>query len=232
MPSKRCPNRLLASLRRKVREPLLDEAKTIELVFGDVIWEPPQRIRHVYFPIDGFVSQLFPVDGRENLELALIGNEGMLGMPLVLGVNATMMQAIVQGSGTAYRINAAAFRRELERSPALRQRLNRYTYVTMMQLALTTTCNSYHALEARLARWLLLTHDRAHFGGFQLTHAFLAQMLGVRRAGITNAAGRLQKQQLVHYIRGKITVLDRAGLEKKSCSCYQSAEDTYKRVLG
>jgi len=232
MTSKRCPNRLLASLRRNVREPLLAVSETVELDFGDIIWEPSQRIRHVYFPVDGFISQLFPVDDHENLELALIGNEGMLGIPLVLGVNATMMQAIVQGSGTAYRVDAAAFRHKLEQFPALRQRLHRYIYVTTMQLALTTTCTSYHALDARLARWLLLTHDRAHFGSFQLTHAFLAQMLGVRRAGVTNAAGRLQKQKFVRYSRGNITVLNRAGLKKMSCSCYQSAEDTYKRVLG
>lgn len=232
MTGERYPNRLLASLRRNIRAPLLAVCENVELTYGDVIWEPSQRIRHVYFPTTGFVSQLFPVDAHENLELAMIGSEGMLGIPLLLGVNATMMQAIVQGSGTALRIDAAAFRRELELSPELRQRLNRYIYVTMMQLSLTTTCNSFHALEARLARSLLVTHDRAQLGGFQLTHSFLAQMLGVRRAGVTDAAGRLQKRKFVRYSRGNITVLNRAGLEKASCDCYRSGVNAYERILG
>jgi CRP-like cAMP-binding protein len=232
MNGERCANQLLASLRRKVRAPLLAAAETVELAYGDVIWEPSQSIRHVYFPNTGFISQLFPVDARKNLELAMIGNEGMLGIPLVLGVNATMMQAMVQGSGTALRIDAAAFRRELEQLPELRLRLHRYIYVTMIQLSLTTTCNSFHSLEARLARWLLMTHDRAQLGGFQLTHTFLAQMLGVRRAGVTNAAGQLQIRKLIRYGRGNISVLNRAGLEKVSCGCYRSGVSAYERVLG
>jgi CRP-like cAMP-binding protein len=227
-----CVNRLVDSLPRKVRAPLLAAAKSIELTYGDVIWEPSQRIRHVYFPTTGFISQLFPVDAHKNLELAMIGNEGMLGVPLVLGVNATMMQAMVQGSGTALRIDAAAFRRELGRFPELGLRLHRYIYVTMMQLSLTTTCNSFHTLEARLARWLLMTHDRAQLGGFRLTHTFLAQMLGVRRAGVTNAAGQLQIRKLIRYGRGNISVLNRAGLEKVSCDCYRSGVNAYERILG
>ncbi len=225
-------NRLLDGLPSETREPLLAVSETVELTLGDVIWEPLQRIENVYFPLDSFVSQMFPVDAHENLELSLVGSEGMLGVSLVLGVNSTMMQAIVQGHGTALRIDAAAFLKELEMLPELRRRLYRYIDVTMAQLALTVTCNSFHALDARLARWLLMTHDRAQPGGLRLTHKFLAQMLGVRRVGVTNAAGRLQSRKFVRYSRGKITVLDRVGLEQMSCSCYQSDKGIYNRVLG
>lgn len=232
MTDNRCPNRLLASLPRNARTPLLAVCEYVELTYGEVIWEPLQRIHHVYFPMTCFVSQLFPVDARENLELALVGDEGMLGIPLLLGVNVTMMQAIVQGPGSALRVERQAFQRELDLCPELRQRLNCYIYVTMTQLGLTTTCNSFHPLEARLARWLLMTHDRAQLGDFQLTHRFLAQMLGVRRAGVTRAAGQLQDKKLIRYRRGNISVRDRAGLEKSSCSCYQSGVDAYELRMG
>lgn len=142
-----------------------------------------------------------------------------------------MMQAIVRGPGSALRIDRQSFIRELDRFPELRQRLNHYIYVTMTQLALTTTCNRFHALEARLARWLLMTHDRAKLGDFQLTHVFLAQMPGVRRAGVSKAAGQQQEKKLIRYRRGHIPVLDRAGLEKASCGCYLSGVDVYERRL-
>jgi CRP-like cAMP-binding protein len=213
----------------------------VELTIGDVLWEPNKRIRHVYFPLDSFISQLVPVDGRENLELSMVGNEGMLGTSLLLGVNSSMLQARVQGSGTALRLNGTSFRRELEHIPALRKQLNRYIYVLQNQLyiyvlqnqlALTAACINFHSLDLRLARWLLMTHDRADFGSFHLTHKFLAQMLGVRRVGITNAAGLLQKRKLLSYSRGHITILNRAGLEKASCGCYQASKGMYDRVLG
>ena len=225
-------NRLLTALRPKDRRQLLTSCELVEMTFGDILWEPKQRIRHVYFPLDCFVSKLVPIDAHENLELALVGNEGMLGIPLVLGVRSSSYQAMVQGSGSALRMSATSFRRELKAIPALRPQLNRYIYVLQAQLAQSLACNNFHALDKRLARWLLMTHDRAHFGNFHLTHKFLAQMLGVRRVGVTNAAGALQKLKLVSYTRGEITVLDRANLEKASCSCYQSSQDTYKSILG
>lgn len=225
-------NGLLDSLPSEVREPLLAASETVELTIGDVLWQPLERIEHVYFPLDSFISQLYPVDSQENLELALVGREGMLGIPLVLGVNSTVMQALVQGTGKAVRIDTAAFLKELDMLPDLRRRLCRYVYVIMAQLALTVTCNSFHSLDARLARWLLMTHDRSPSGSFHLTHKFLGQMLGVRRVGVTNAAGRLQKRKYVRYSRGNINVLNRAGLEKISCSCYESDKGIYQRVLG
>jgi len=225
-------NRLLAKLPRKDREHLLAACDEVELCIGDILWEPQNRIRHVYFPLDGFISQLVPIDARENLELALVGNEGMLGTSLVLGVNSTMLQALVQGSGAALRLDAASFRRELEHIPALRKQLHRYIYVLQIQLALTAACINFHSLDLRLARWLLMTHDRAAFGSFHLTHKLLAQMLGVRRVGVTNAAGLMQKRKLLKYSRGEITILNRAGLEKASCSCYQASKNAYESVLG
>ena len=222
----------MAKLPRKDREHLLAACDEVELCIGDILWEPQNRIRHVYFPLDGFISQLVPIDARENLELALVGNEGMLGTSLVLGVNSTMLQALVQGSGAALRLDAASFRRELEHIPALRKQLHRYIYVLQIQLALTAACINFHSLDLRLARWLLMTHDRAAFGSFHLTHKLLAQMLGVRRVGVTNAAGLMQKRKLLKYSRGEITILNRAGLEKASCSCYQASKNAYESVLG
>ena len=225
-------NQLLAGLRRKDQDQLIAICDVVDLSIGDILSEPQSRIRNVYFPLDSMISQMVPVDSRENLELALVGSEGMLGTPLVLGVPSSNLQALVQGSGTALRMSAASFRRVLEQTPALRKKLNRYIHVLQAQLALTAACISFHSLDLRLARWLLMTHDRAGPGSFHLTHKFLAQMLGVRRVGITNAAGNLQKCKLLSYSHGDITILNRAGLEKASCSCYRASQDIYDSVLG
>ncbi len=225
-------NRLLASLSRRDHQHLTTACDEVELCIGDTLWEPQKRVSHVYFPIDCFISQLVPVEGRKNLELALVGNEGMLGTPLVLGVNSSSMQALVQGSGTALRMSGTSFRSELRQLPAFRHLLDRYIYVLQAQLALMAACIGFHSLELRLARWLLMTHDRAGIDSFHLTHKFLAQMLGVRRVGITNAAGNLQKRKLLRYSRGEITILNRAGLEKASCSCYQASTELHTRILG
>ena len=225
-------NRLLTKLRRKDYRQLFAVGNEVDLCSGDILYEPHSRIRHVFFPLDCFVSQLVPVDAREHLELALVGNEGMLGAPLILGVNSSPLQARVQGSGAALRISATSFRRELEHLPALRQQLNRYVFVLQAQLALTAACNRFHSLDLRLARWLLMTHDQAGMGSFHLTHKFLAQMLGVRRVGVTNAAGILQKRRILSYSRGEITILNRGGLERASCCCYQASQDAYESVLG
>ena len=226
-------NHLLAALRRKDRDHLLAACDEVELTIGDVLWEPRMRIRHVYFPIDCFISQLVPIDARKDLELALVGNEGMLGTSLVLGVSSSFLQAVVQGSGAALRMSAVSFRRELDQLPAFRQQLNRYVHVLQAQLALTAACISFHSLDLRLANLLLMSHDRVvGLGSFHLTHQVLAQMLGVRRVGVTNAAGILQKRRLLSYRRGEITILDRAGLEKASCGCYQASKDVYAEVLG
>ena len=229
-------NRLLSALPRKDRLLLLAHCEPVELVFADIVCEAGARIRHVYFPINGFISLILPVDshasGHASLEIDLIGNEGMFGVPLVLGVDVSSLRAVVQGSGSALRMTAAAFRRALEKSTALQGKLHRYIYVSLSQFSQTAACNRFHMLDARLARWLLVTQDRAHSNEFHLTHEFLAQMLGVRRVGVTNAAGLLQKRKLVSYSRGDIKILDRPGLEAVSCGCYRAVKDVYESVLG
>lgn len=224
-------NRLLAGLPHRDRQRLLSSGERIELVLGDVLCRAGARIGHVYFPLDSTISLLIPVDADSSLEVALIGTEGMFGSPLVLGVGSSAMQALVQGSGAAMRLSAAAFRRQLAAGTGLRRRLSLYIYVTSTQTAQSAACVSRHLLEARLARWLLMTQDRAHSNEFYLTHEFLAKMLGVRRVGITKVAGMLQKRKIMSYRRGNITILDRVKLEEVSCSCYRAAIDTYEGIL-
>jgi len=225
-------NRLLATLPRKTLASFLAKCEPVYLPFAQVLSEPAERMRHVYFPIDGFISLVIPDNSHASLEVDLVGNEGMVGVPMIVGIDVSPLRVIVQGAGKALRMNAVAFRKELAASKALHLRLNRYLYVSLAQLAQTAACNRFHALDARLAHWLLMTHDRAHSNEFHLTHEVLGQMLGVRRVGVTNAAGILQKQKLVSYSRGNIRMLDRAGLEAVSCGCYRAVKDTYQRILG
>ncbi len=225
------PNRLLAALPRAVSRQVLAACEPVDLAFGVVLYEPDARIRHVYFPTSGFVSLMIPVDGTTNLEVGLVGNEGMLGVPLVLGVNVSPLRALVQGAGQAWRITAQDFSRELDRCAVLRTVLLRYLQVRMCQLAQTAACTRFHVVEERLVRWLLMTQDRAHEDQFRVTHEFLAYMLGVRRVGVTKAANALQKRKLISYHRGAVTILDRAGMEAASCGCYQADRETYASLL-
>ena len=156
----------------------------------------------------------------------------MFGIPLVLGIAVSAQRALVRGAGGALRLSAAAFKRELRGSAALQRGLNRYLYALMAQFAQTAACTRYHLLEARLARWLLMTRDRAHSDSFHLTHDFLADMLGVRRVGVTKAAGALQRRRLIAYRRGNITILDQTALQSASCGCYLAMKQTYDRFLG
>lgn len=224
-------NRLIATLPPACRQRLLASGEGVELCFGDILCEPGDRIRHVYFPVDGFVSELTPVDGHMHLEVGLVGHEGMLGASVALGVDAAPLQALVQGAGRSLRIGVPKFRRELDATPALRRMVHLYIYVLMAQLSQAAACLSFHMLEARLARWLLMTRDRTSSNEFRITHELLAQMLGVRRVGVTKAAGLLQERKLLRYSRGDITILDRAGLEAASCGCYRAGTEVYERVL-
>ncbi|MDR3394042.1 MAG: Crp/Fnr family transcriptional regulator [Parasulfuritortus sp.] len=225
-------NRLIESLPRKNRLRFMDACEPVNLVSAEVLAEPGEYIRHVYFPTGSFISLTKPVDGRASLEVGLVGNEGMLGTSLVLGVETSPLHALVQGGGSALRMGAAPFRHELEQSPSLQHLLKRYLYVQIGQLAQTVACTHFHLVEARLARWLLMSHDRAHSDTFHVTQECLAHMLGVRRVGVTKAATSLHRQGLIRYSRGDITVLDRRGLEAASCGCYQADNATYAQMMG
>lgn len=224
-------NRLLEALPSRDLRRMLAGCEPVELVFADPLYTPNERLDHVYFPVTSFISLIMPVDDSDCLEVGLIGNEGMFGIPLVLGVDVSPVRAVVQGAGSAWRMDAAPFRRELGRSPALRHEIGRYVFVRLTQLAQTAACTRFHVVEARLARWLLMTQDRAHADTFHVTQEFLAFMLGVRRVGVTKAASSLQKRRLIHYRRGDITVLDRRGLRAASCACYRADREAYERAL-
>ncbi len=233
MPGDTLPqNLLIARLPRAERTRLLAACEATPLVLGEVLYEPNKAMRHVYFPIDGFVSLIAPLDGKPALEVGMVGREGMVGAPLALGVSTAPLHALVQGAGSAWRIGSTAFRTELARSPALKRTLDVYLYVLMVQLAASATCLRFHQIGPRLARWLLMSHDRAHADQFHVTHEFLAYMLGVRRVGITAAAGLLQRGGLIQYHRGELKVLDRRGLEAAACGCYGDDTQTYARQLG
>ncbi|WP_394753268.1 Crp/Fnr family transcriptional regulator [Crenothrix sp.] len=225
-------NHLLASLPSHDRNRLLANCEPIELAFSEVLCRADELISHVYFPTGSFISVVTPIDGRANLEVGLIGNEGMLGITLLLGVNIVPFYSVVQGAGSALRMTTALFLRELEQSPALETVLKRYLYVSMKQLAQTAACTRFHLLEARLARWLLMTQDRAQSDHLHVTHVFLAYILGVRRVGITKAANSLLKKNLISYQRGDLVIRDRVGLEAASCGCYRADKEIYERILG
>jgi len=220
-------NSLLAALPRKECARLIDKLEAVALTYGEVLYEPAEKIEHVYFPNDSVVSLLTLVDRHQALEVGLVGREGMVGIPLALANSNSPVRALVQGTGTALRMKTAPFLKEFRQSPALQRALHRYAYALMAQVTQTAACNRFHVIEARLARWLLMTHDRMQTNPFQLTQAFLAHMLGVRRVGVTRAASKLQQNKLISYSRGSITILDRKGLETASCSCYKIIRDMH-----
>ncbi len=225
-------NHLIALLPRKDRTRLLALCQQVHLTLAEVLCDPGKPTRHVYFPTTSFISLVTLVEGSPGLEVGMVGAEGMLGSELALGVVTSPLHSVVQGPGAAWRIPVAAFRAELARSPALKRLLDRYVYVLMAQLTDSAGCLRFHQIGPRLARWLLMSQDRARADKFRVTQEFLAYMLGVRRVGITTAAGSLQRAGLIEYHRGEVTVLDRKGLEAAACGCYAADRKAYAAQLG
>ncbi|MBI5255703.1 MAG: Crp/Fnr family transcriptional regulator [Burkholderiales bacterium] len=224
-------NQLIELLPDKDRSRLLAAGEPFELVLPAVLVEPGHPASHVYFPRVGYVSLLTLLDGHPALEVGMVGPEGVVGVPLAPGLGAPPLRAQVQAPGTAWRVGLGPFRRQLAESPALRQLIERYLWVCVAQLASAAACLHFHMIAPRLARRLLMSQDRAQADGFHVTHELLASMLGVRRVGITVAAGVLQRDGLIRYHRGEITVLDRAGLEAAACSCYAGDRQAYAALL-
>lgn len=200
------------------------------LTFGEVLYEPGDLIKHIYFPNDSLVSLLTLVDRHLALEVGMVGREGMVGIAFALGIDVSPVRALVQGTGTAMRIKAALFRKEFRQNPPLQREVHLYTNALMSQIAQTAACNRFHVVEARLARWLLMSRDRVSSDHFDLTHEFLANMLGVRRVGVTKAAHALKQRKLIDYSRGNITIVNGRGLEAASCSCYAMDKDRYDKA--
>ena len=204
----------------------------VTLKFRQVLYEPGLTIRHVYFPIDCLISLLTAVDKRRTLEVAgMVGNEGMAGMPFILGVGKSGVRALVQGAGTALRMPSGPFLAEFNRNASLQQALYRYTFALMTQISQTAACNRFHEADARLARWLLMTRDRVGSDEFFLTHEFLAHMLGLRREGVTQAASALKRRGVIRYSRGKIKILNGWGERFTAwCTCYRAVQSIFERV--
>jgi CRP-like cAMP-binding protein len=224
-------NQLIELLPRAERRTLLAICEPVELALSDRLCATGDITRYAYFPVDATISLVTPIDGKPVLEVGMVGREGMVGAELVLGVLRAPLHTVVQGSGKAWRVPSRAFRRELAASPALQLCLNRYLYVLMMQLSAAAACLRFHMIGPRLARWLLMMQDRAHADNFHVTHEFLAYMLGVRRVGITAAAGLLQRDGLIEYRRGELIVLSRLGLEAAACGCYAADQRSYSTLL-
>ena len=214
-------NRLLARLAGDVRESVLAQCDSCELGMGDVLMGPGLRATHVWFPLDAIVSLGVPAAGKpHSLGVAMVGAEGMVGSPLLLGSCASSLRAVVVRQGVALRMPVLALSVHLQHSADFRKRMQQYVLVSLAQLAQAALCTRYHRVEERLARWLLMTQDRAPRDPLHATHEFLAATLGVRRAGVTRAAAVLQRRQLIAYHRGVLTILNRDGLEDAACGCY------------
>ena len=225
-------NRLLAALPPAEQANLLPHLEAVALGVGQVLARSGEPITHAYFPRSGAVSLLTPLQDDAAIEVGLVGREGMVGLPLVLGSDTARGTASCQLSGDALRLDAAALREQLAAGPALRERLGRYTLFYLTQVAQVVACSRRHPVRERCATWLLLVHDRVDGDRFPLTHRALGAMLGVRRAGVTEAAGALQRLGAITYAQSQVTVRDRARLEAAACPCYRAVMDEYVRLLG
>jgi CRP-like cAMP-binding protein len=224
-------NRILAALPSEEFNRVVAELEPFDLPIDTVLYEANSAITHVYFPTSGCVSMVNTLDDGA-VEVGTIGFEGFTGLPLLLGDDRMPSRAFVQLTGASFRMRSDAFQKSLDENPAFVRLLNRHSLALFNQAAQSVACNRLHTLEARCARWLLMTHDRMRMESFILTHEFLSYMLGVHRPAVTLAAGALQRAGLIRYARGHVTVLDRSGLESVSCACYELTRKNYKRLMG
>ena len=224
-------NRLLAALPPKIYERLHPHLELVPLELGASIYESGRKQPYVYFPTDSIVSLLYVMKDGASAEIAVVGNEGLVGISLFMGGDTTPSRAVVQSAGSAYRVKAKALLSEFEFGGPLQHLLLRYTQALITQMAQTAVCNRHHAVEQQLCRWLLLSMDRLPTNVLTMTQDLIANMLGVRREGVTAAAGKLQEAGLIDYSRGRITILDRSGLESLVCECYAVVKTEFDRLL-
>ena len=224
-------NHLLEALPKVDCERLVPHLELIPMALGEVLYEPGARMRYVYFPTTSIVSLLYVMEDGASAEIAIVGNEGMLGISLFMGGETTPSRAVVQSAGQGFRLRAQLLKDEFGRFGPMLRLLLRYTQALITQMAQTAVCNRHHSVDQQLCRWLLLSLDRQSSNELAMTQELIANMLGVRREGVTEAAGKLQNAGLIRYHRGKITVIDRPGLEKRSCECYQVVKTEFDRLL-
>ena len=224
-------NHLLAALPAQDRERLLPHLERVTMPLGHVLYESGSELRHVYFPTTSIVSLLYVMIDGASAEIAVVGNDGILGVALFMGGETMPNRAVVQSAGHAYRLQGALLKQEFNRSGELQHLLLRYTQALLTQMAQTAVCNRYHSLDQQFCRWLLLSLDRLPADELVMTQELIANMLGVRREGVTEAAGNVQRAGLIEYQRGRITVLDRAGLEARTCECYAVVKKEIDRLL-
>ncbi|MBJ2137442.1 Crp/Fnr family transcriptional regulator [Paraglaciecola chathamensis] len=223
-------NKLLDALSSEVQERIFPHLKLLSLPLGTVIYEASEKIDYVYFPIDCIVSLLYVMVDGSSAEISVIGNEGVVGIAVFMGGESTPSRAIVQSAGSAYRMSASELRKEFNSESSIRMLLLRYTQSLIAQMAQTAVCNRHHSIDQQLCRWLLLSLDRLSTNEITMTQELIANMLGVRREGVTEAAGKLQKLGIINYKRGHIQVLDRLGLEAQSCECYKVVKNEADRL--
>lgn len=224
-------NHLLAALPADERGRLLPHLELVPMPLGNVLYESGNKLRHVYFPTTSIISLLYVMRDGASAEIAVVGNEGIIGVALFMGGETMPNRAVVQSAGHAYRLKGQLLKQEFNRSGDLQHLLLRYTQALLTQMAQTAVCNRHHSLDQQLCRWLLLSLDRLPSNELAMTQELIANMLGVRREGVTEAAGNLQKGGLITYRRGRITVLDRAGLEARACECYAVVKKEFDRLL-
>jgi CRP-like cAMP-binding protein len=224
-------NHLLAMLPAEDYERFRDHLELVQLPLGDSVCEPYIEMRHVYFPLDSIVSLLCVMEDGGSAEIAVVGFEGIVGVSLFMGGETTPSRAVVQSAGHAYRLPGPMIKAEFYRGGPMQRLLLRYTQALLTQMGQTAVCNRHHTLDQQLCRWLLLSHDRLKSAELFMTQELIANMLGVRREGVTEAAGSLQKAGLIEYHRGHITILERAGLEARTCECYDVVRREYERLL-